>query len=488
MRRVSVSILFPILFTLGCSNGTSSTNDMGGNKDLSMGGDMAMMPTPDMAMANIPGTQIVKGKGIQVLNVTDDDFVGYFDAMGNVAATSLAGGMAQSVVASAGIAGVSGKTVFAWANYDTMTMIGDLTVWNSTGGANMIASNSVSNGFIVSDDGQFVVCTQNAAGDGSTADLILVKSDGTGAKTLWTGVATTMTNQPYMRYAGGKFFIAHTAAGKTAVDVVATDGTITNLSMDAKVFVANDKAGMKAMWADSSGAVSIATIGAPSSPAAMMFQGGFLLPDGSAGLMTTTGGALQRVVGGSPATTLVATMANGFPVFGDEHSLSPDGKFVLYYNSQDMNGVGDLSISSTTAANMTTVLTSKADGAIFGDPFTTDGSRVLFYTSVATGVGDFKSVDLAGGTPNTHGTNVWVSYNTSKPKGAIFNDNWKTGGMTSNGRADIKVLDDSSTTNPPTLIVASAEADFYLSHDHSKLVYVYFATVGKEGVYVTPLP
>lgn len=491
MRRISVSILFPILFTLGCSSG-SSTNDMGsGGKDLSMpGGDMAMGSTPDMAMAaNVPGTQLVKGTGIQVLNVTDDDYVAYFDAMGNTSAIPLAGGMPVMIDPSAGVAGVSGKTIFSWDNYDMNTMIGGgLTVWTQATGAVMIASNSVTNAFIVSDDGQYVVTDQNAAGDGSTADLILIKTDGTGSKTLFTGVAMDMANAPVMRYAGGKFFIAHTAAGKTAVDVVATDGTITNLSMDAKQFVNNDKTGTHVMWAESSGNVSIATVGSAGMAAGTMFQNGLLLPDGSAGLITTTGGALQRVTPGGAATTLVATMANGFAVF-DERSLSPDGKFVLYYNSQDSTtGVGDLSLSSTTVANMTTPLTTMADGAIFGDAFTTDGTRLLFYTNVATGVGDFKSVDLAGGTASTISTNVWVSYNTPKPKGAIFNDNWKAGAMGTNGRADIKVIDDTSTTDAPTTIVTKAEADFYLSKDHSKLVYAYFATVGKEGVYVTPLP
>ena len=175
--------LSALLLIGGCSSQPNPGNDMAmGKSDMAMGGDMATSSQPDMGVTNT-GTKIVGGKMLQLINVTSDDFVVYFDAKGALAVAPLTPGQSQTVLAGAGIGGLLGKVVFGWANVDMASNAGDLTVWTSATGSvsiqtpNVLASN---NG--ASDDGTSIMYSVATVGDGTVADVYLSKSDGTGAK------------------------------------------------------------------------------------------------------------------------------------------------------------------------------------------------------------------------------------------------------------------------------------------------------------------
>src|SRR5207249_1821515 len=100
-------------------------------------------------------------------------------------------------------------------------------------------------------------------------------------------------------------------------------------------------------------------------------------------------------------------------------------------------------------------------------------------------IGPTTTIPVTGGMPTVHAKNVWNSYATAKPTGIVYNDNWKKSAP--NGRADLRAIPDTSGT-PATLIATQAEADFFLSHDKTKVVYAWLSSLGMEGVYVATLP
>jgi hypothetical protein len=498
VRTPQICLLFALC---GCNNPAMNAPDMAG-------GDMTMLPdggTPDMAqpVTNL-GTRIFTGKGLQLLAVTSDDDVAFSDGGGGIEVVPVAGG-AATVVASSAQGLVSGKMVMAWANFSKTTSVGDLSVYTAANGVVALDVNSVGMG-VAADDGSALIYSNNASGDGSTADLVFAKADGTGKKTLFPGSLMGNPCRPGIRTAAGSFFVSHCDAAPAAgpdggsddggapdgggpagpsatLSMVGADGTLTNIASGVTpVFnVSPDGMQVLAIAANGDGLLYPPTANASGTKLDSNVVFGFFSPDSSTLLYYTTDGKLHRMVGAGPSTVLVTSNVTGVL------DAAPDFSTVLFYSTNDASMfTSDVYLASATTPGAATML-APPNGAVYGDGYTADSSRVLFYKNVAMGVGDFLSAPASGGgNPTTHGSKVWVSYHGAKPTQVVFNPNWKSV-ANSNGRADVSVVD-TAGSDPPTVICVAAEADFFLSHDRTKVVYGALAQPGKEGIYAAALP
>ncbi len=493
MHRFAYLAIFAVA-AAGCGNPTTNPGPDGGAADMATPPDM-VMGGPDMAKPANTGKLIFKGKAVTMYGVTSDDNAVFYDMNGNLSAVPLAGGMPPSIIgdnmtAFFGAGGsIRGNTVIGWANFDNTSSIGDLTVWTMATGAQTIATNTVATNTAVSDDGKYILWVGNAAGDGLSGDMIVSQTDGKMQTTLFQAIATDGMNCfPVVGWVGGEFVASHCDKGTTTakIDLVKPDGTVTNLVPTAGNVWFADKGGKSVAFTDGMGNLSVIPItGGQPKTVDSKFQDGFFTPDGSQVVYITTEQNLRVTTPGMTPKDL----AMGVKDFAS--NLSNDGKYVVFYKMGQFPS--DLYVQPL-AGGAPVTLTASMNGAIFGDAFTTDSSLAIYYTPTATVtiaagsglIGPTTTQPVAGGMPIVHGMKVWNSYATSKPKGIILNDNWKTGMVS--GRADIRVVADASTADPATLIATQAEADFFLNPAKTKVAYAWLASAGMEGVYAADLP
>jgi hypothetical protein len=201
---------------------------------------------------------------------------------------------------------------------------------------------------------------------------------------------------------------------------------------------------------------------------------------------------------GSIWTSSVTTPAPGElaagPVFG-ALALSADDKWLEFSKVQNsMTGLNDMYLVSTTASgadggNAVTTLDSAQDGANFGSAFTADNSHAIFYTAVnSNGTGNFMSLGLPpSGMAKSITMTGWVGYATSAAK-VVYSDNWVNQMGSFQGWADIHSVDLAGTATPAT-VVTSADSNFFVTKDKSKVVYSWHACPGTaEGVYSIAAP
>jgi hypothetical protein len=287
---------------------------------------------------------------------------------------------------------------------------------------------------------------------------------------------------------GAHFVVSHCAQGgdagvapATVSAVDPTNGNVTDLLSDVTSLLSTDKNGTQVAMLDSQSRLVVVPItgGSPTVIDSMVADGQ-LLSTGAAAVYVTTGNDLKRSAITSPSPMKLTGNATGL------NALSDDDGYVIFHQNIDSNTMlSDLFLASTSTAGTPVTLNSASDGAIYGDAFTVDHTRALYFTGVdgTNLVGALKSQPVAGGTEVTLGNNVWLAFGTSGTKVA-YNDNFTK--IKNGGRADLQVGDSAGGT--PTMIATSAETDFFLSHAKDKLIFSYQATTGKEGIYVTPVP
>jgi hypothetical protein len=518
MRRFA----YLLLFVAGCGTPAPVGNDSGVTvHDMSMGGtDGGALPDLTMGATNT-GTMLVSGKAFQLQAMTDDDYIvmNQFKTSSMVV-TSVApidgSKMPVNIATNYGGFTISGKSVIVWENVDSGTLIGDLSIWNAAGGLKSIQmGTALVVDTRVSDDQQTLFYVQTHDGAGMTGDAFVSKIDGTSPVKVASVIQSTQAMGdciPFSLAAGTGFVHVYcdgnagdggTLTMNATVDAVTANGTVTNILKGAKQFAAMNKDHTKVLVADAAGNAQVfPAAGGSGTAVAPKFVNGYFLPDDSV-VMVNTDMALQHVVPGMAPTVLDAMNGgNFFPpnpggiqLSNTVCPVSPDGKYVTYFKAADTNGISDVNLAPTAGGAPQQVLKTQS-GLVFGDVFTQDSSRFIYYTDVKTVpiagnaiglVGSLFSTPVAGGMAVTHATGVWVSYSTSKPGGISYNDNFAGATGSNNGRADLKVITDSSKTDPPSVIATKAEADYFPNHDRSKLVYATHAT-GAEGVYVAPIP
>ncbi len=533
---------FSALFVLAAAaNCGSSSSDPGTVADTGVGVDTNVPPGEGGTDTNKPteggtdvkpsevGTPDIKStlladgtfQPLSSNGMTSDDFFICFDDAGQAVAINTAGTapVTPDVIDKTGASIlVSGKAVFSWHAVDSKTSIGTLVVWTKASGAHELTKTAVLGEAAASADGTTIIFADNAHGGGKTVDLTVAKADGTIiAKSVIKDVledstSTTAPCTPTFAWSGNKPLVnwcAIPVVGETGADVgvdadVAVDvgadtadaaapagaiaslslidgTTVTSLRSNLQNRLSVDKAGAKAFVIDFNGDIQVLPIPTGAAlPIDTKGSFGDLLAAGDKAIyVTTTGDFKIATVGATPAPVTLGTKVQVF------FNIPDAAKYVYYgtnYNSK--TGVSDLflvPLAGGTALN----LDAKPDGAIFGDQFTADGTLALYYVAVSAGTGDMMVVDptKAVTTAEKLAPGVWVSYS---PKGSVvvYNDGYIAG--SGDGQANLRIIDAKSKAK--NLVAVQAEADFYMNHAKTKIIYSSQDVSVKPGLYVADVP
>lgn len=522
MKRALVFSL--IVAGAGCGNDGNTNVDGGGNNpgvDLTMTAqpDMAT-PKPDMAVPPpaADATKIATGTHF-LYGITPDNNVIAVSLNQNNAlvAIPVAGGQAQTISPSGWTMMLHNSSVFDWEAVDQDTHVGQANLWRKATGTKPLANgdNAVSGIGDFSPDSNYVAYSGGAAVDGTATDLYVAKADTTGAVKFASGgtvdtAGDTTVCSTHVDFDAQNHLIAlvcgqgdlvNGAKGNALLSVDPATGKATTLYGRAGIWYVTDPAGKYVAANDDAGKLWLFPVGG-GNPIAVDSDVSdrelAFLPDGSAMVYITTGGALKRAtVGAMPApVTLIQNNVTRIRRFNINRdfipAVSPDGKWVVISNEyDDSTGIGDIFMASTSTPGMPTTLVPDATGEIFGDAFTMDSQFVLYYTMTAqlgSGlVGTFNAKPVAGGNSVQFGTKVWVSYDGA---GTIsgFNDNYKAGKPNTfgdYGTADFKIVDVANPAKVKTVAV-KGDAEFWPTPDRKTFVFSVRASAASAGVYSIP--
>jgi hypothetical protein len=465
-------------------------------------GDTASETSVDAGPAT-SGTNVLSGK-FHITSLTSDDYavVLNIDGTAGTQTISIAGGTAASVDAAGLLAFASGKVAFSWdQDGTTFPMSGKLVAWSASGGAHAISSTALAPSrtlfqtFAAAHDGSSIVWLDNAATDGSTADVKWANADGTGAITLFTKAAipTDGSCNPMIAAASTGFAIMHcdgstATTGAPHIDAVDATGAVRSLTTDTSATFTLDGTGANLLHVTAGGTVEVITFAGTKTTIDTTGVAGLLSSTGDLAVYATTANALKKSATTSPAPSTVLSSGVLVPFAG-----TPTLGAVLYGSSaSDPTGTGfDLFLVDTTATTpaAATLDATLGDFGIFGDAFTRDGSRAIYQTGVTGSTYDLKSTVVSSGTSTAVATNVWDEHGYGTAAKIVYGDNVVAGaGTASVGNADLHAVDLAGTSLSPTPIALAAEVEVFVDSSKTKLVYASNTVAGSEGVYVFTLP
>ncbi|MSP61671.1 MAG: hypothetical protein EXR72_15320 [Myxococcales bacterium] len=494
MRANILCLLLLPLPLAGCG-GTTTAKDMAqGTADLAVGPDLAappdLAPPNDLTMV-VGGKKLADGKATMV-GVTSDSFAVFIDEnKGNnpiAKAAPSGGGTVQKIVEQAdqSTVWVDGKVVFAWHDSD-QNGDGPLTVWTAASGAKELSTFSPNGYAAASADGAWIAWLDNYKND--AADLVIDKADHSAPKVVLKQInLSTDECLPSLDFAGARVVISHCdAMGSVTVTSFDTAGTGVVLLAKASTFWESDKAGTMVLVTTVGEVGSVVPVagGAPLvSNLANLVYGEFT-PDGSAIVYITSAGGLYRVPtkGGAPTVLQAKDVEN----YDD---LSPDGKFILFHKETSPDDFTDLLLASATQAGAPITLAAMptaATGTWFGDSFTSDGSRALYFTDCDPTeiIGTLTAKPTSGGmatviAPNTASVFAGVGARV------VYTGNYVPIAMEV-GRGDLLTLD-LAKGGAPSLLATQVNLDFGLTPDKKTVIYAYQADLTRAGVYALALP
>lgn len=508
MRNTGIGLVIATLVGVaGCGDNKTAGDDMG-VADMSVGD----MPSarPDMTMPlMLGGSKIVSGAA-QIVTVNEDGYLIYF-ATGGIKAVKLDGTGDTVAIPNGSWVSPWKKAVFGWELAADTDPVGKLHVWKAGATVRQVAASSIHpssdktlSGAAASDDGMKILYSTGAAADGSTTNIELANFDGTGSPvSVLTNVPTGGACELTMGFTGNKFFVGYCTAQPTTdggiatatvIAVDPTNGNKTTLFTGARNFFSVDTAGSKAfgistaqqpMWVATTG-------GAPTMITSDTVRGevGLINPAGNNIVWVTTTNKLMRLdvssAGQTPVeiTTGLAAMAPSAGLL----AVSPDfSKAMIAKQVDTQAGTTDVILTSLTAAGQLTTLVSTATGAVFGDGFTKDNARVLYYSDVAMGAGTLHSKPVAGGADVQLATDVWVEYPGAGATIA-FTDRYHDGA--NGGLVDLKTI--AAAGGTATLISTNIDdigSTGFHTRDGSKLLYTYTGRPSTAvGVYLFNIP
>lgn len=491
----------------GASTGTrdsaASAPDSGTTSaDSGPSDDASGPPFPDGG--TLPnGKQIVPSDVVTLDGLTSDGYAIYTDtSAGKLYAVSVAGGSPVSLgtaTVNTNVA-VIGAVTFIWNVIGKYSDSGPLSIWTSAYGLKSLASRSYLFP-VVSASGSRVLYLDNVVFTGSyPGDVYVANTDGTGKTKLASQVPLdTVFN---MAFAGETALVSGVFSG----DVDATAGTLeafaaptwtpTTIATDVVGAFVTNPANTAALALTASGLAVYPLAGGQ--PVVIDPNGvaGMFTSDGSAVVYTSMATALLR----SPSTAGQPTMlvASGFPSLvglspGDAWALGtvPPTQLLGPGQGQNLYLASATSVGSAQTLSMTANLASYTSSTPLGTGspvFTADASHVLFESDpTLTGLTTLH-VSLPNGASGQTFGGVWAFQPTTAGQ-VVFDDHYvPTGGVGSNGSADVEWLDTTKAT-PPTVLVSQADANFYVTADMKTLVYSWSYLKGSSGgVWTLPLP
>jgi hypothetical protein len=520
---------FTALAFAGCGSSDAGPAPHGADASADASGDAAAAldatgasdgsGLPD-GIAPPQGTHLLATTGaFKVNGVTVDGFVIYTDVVaGTVNALPVGGGSPVTIspVDDADTVFVDGGVVFVMPTVDQATQTGPLTVWTSASGASPIATKTFAfDGAIrVSPTGTHVVFLDGLDANGDVGDVYLVGVDGSKKTKLVPGVGIAACF-PRVGFAGAYAVVQFCAApptldggagddgGSDASDADAsadgggvssataahlqsyltTTGTRvldTDVLADDGFDLSTNDATMRVLAHTTDG---LTVFGADGTFAATLLDAdgvaGVFTADGASVVYVTATNALKRTTVTTPSP--ITLQASAAALLG----LSPDESSVLTFRAQDpTTGNFDLYVSSSSASAAATTLTASTEANLFGDAFTADSSRVLYYTSIDpdTMAGTLDVSAVTGGAPTAIGTSVWIDTALTGTK-VVFDDN-----DADQVTGDLEIVD-VATGAKPTLLVSQVDQDFYVTAAKDKIVYGWSLVAGPyAGVWVMDVP
>ncbi|HTA19148.1 MAG TPA: hypothetical protein VK989_07630, partial [Polyangia bacterium] len=205
------------------------------------------------------------------------------------------------------------------------------------------------------------------------------------------------------------------------------------------------------------------------------------VPDGSAVLLRARGVVSRVALTSARATVLVGSGAAAI------WTVSADSRSMLFrLNFGPRDNYGDLFLTSAVAGGTPVTLSSTVDAAIFGDAFTSDGSRVLYVTEANDlFVGTLRSRSVGGADAATiHGRGVWTTRGYSGARVAFTSDYVPL--PERRGRAVLRTVDTAGTAS--SIIATFAGPDFSLTPERDRVVFSFNDGSDRAGLYVAPLP
>jgi hypothetical protein len=504
-----------------------STSDSGGSGGADRADTGPMLPDGSVPPS---GTQLVAGN-VTLAGVTSDNYAVYSDdTAGTLNVISLAGGAATAIGSADDRVDVRGAVVISWVG---AARVSQLQVWTAAHGVKVLGMSTYRSptAVAVSPDGEHILYFDGVDTARTRGNLFIAGTDGTGQKQLADSVALSDTTcAPSLTFGGnaaagaayctapiipdggtgdagvGDASTADVGTGDVGTgDAVADTGTTDVANPDAGVVptaivqaysgatwnaaniatnvqprVAIAPNGMTVLVSAPAGLLAYPVAGGP--PTIIDPAGGFgmFTNDSLSVIYTTPANVLKRSTIASPTPTTLAAMG-----IAGLRAKSPDEKWLLGYSAIDT--IGDLSdlylASATMTATPTTLSTAMTAGLFGSDGFTADSNHAIYYTDIASGVGNFFSVAASGGTPVALGTNVWLHYAATGSKVA-FNDNYDD----ATHAADIRVAD-TAKSEPAKVVVTLADADFFIAGSKDKVVYAWKYLAGSmAGLWVTAVP
>jgi hypothetical protein len=519
-------------------SGDTSSNDSGsssGGDDGSPGdanteaGDTGVSCT---ATVMPQGKQILASGTVTIQGVTSDGQAVFYDGgTMKLSAVPVAGGTPAVIGSwdkSQSLVFTSNKVALYWNGAtQTSNAHGALSVWTAAGGAKQLDAQTYfgapgGGNVDVSADGSLVLFTEYVSA--TSANLFVVGSDGSNKTQLGPAVSFGAGCRPIVRFAGNTPVVSYCtsqpdAGGGLNATVAAYSGatwtTVQSFATDAfyGFSVGSVTSGGTTTWQVEYVTNTGAVLPAPNNVAMYVEAIGgttatLIDAKGAGGIFTHAGtdviyeeadGSVWRSPVASPSP---AQVANG--AYAGTLALSSDDKWVELFKAQDPTTFfTDMYIVSTTPAdggNTPMALsnctgsgaTLKCVGANFGDAFTADSSRAIYFPNVVMSgsagyVGAYDALTLPpAGMPKTIAQNVWEEFATTGAK-TLYNDNYASNAGFA-GAADIESIDLSGTSAATTL-VSQADANFFLTADKKTIVYSWSACPGaKGGIYTLAAP
>jgi len=437
---------------------------------------------PDLGVV-ITGTRLLAGD-LDVVGVTSDGLVAVVDQSRGVLAVPLAGGPFQTVDAMGESAGVYANVVSSFKNLDYAVGFGDLVLWSAAPPARAALPSSTGVLAYASGATRFLATTGSSS-DATMTNLVVGSLDGS-ADVMVFAASLDGGCRPHAAFGGGKFVVAHCAAGSTSVTISSVDpvsGAATSLLEDATgqfAVVPGDK-GLVAVLGANGDASLVPAAGGGTTIIGHDVDAVVAVPDGSAVLLRAHGVISRVEVTAAQSTILVNRGAESI------WNVSADGRSLLFrLNLGPRDGYGDLFLTSAVAPGTPLTLSTAVDTTTFGDAFTKDGSRVLYITEANDLlVGTLRSRSVGGtDAPMIHGRGVWTTRAYADTRVVFTSDFVPL--PERRGRTVLRAADTVAAAS--SVIATFAGPDFFLTPERDRVVFSFNDGSDRAGLYVAPLP
>jgi hypothetical protein len=378
----------------------------------------------------------------------------------------------------------------------------------ATGTPTIVAQGALRSFVFRSDDTRRTVYAANlqSIGSGSTAtltaDLLAVRADGTGERTILRGIHVGPFNAASNTFAGTceprTAFTSSVAAlialckdpdvpGPKSLVLVDTErGTARTVAENVRDFLRVGRDGSFAVFRDETlhiRAIDLATF-AVTALMEDMPGGGPRVLDGKRFVYFSQNGALKVASYPRLVPSVIETGVRGIL------DVSPNGAFAMVYQNRSTVGVSDLfAISTATAApSMPVVLDMLVDGFAGDSPFTDDNRYALWFSDVdAMGIGTIMSRTLDGtGRLITIAPMSYHVLTYAEPLGVLIMTNAHMVGA--RVIADLAVAKRDGST-PPTTLAAEIDANRYVVFPTTRRRILYRVPAGGHtGLWVRELP